>query len=217
MKVLFIDNWEGTAGLYFRLNSASDYPFAIYNYNNFGAIGEMKCGTNAQDYLLTVSAKLSVSPVGNNQYDIYVNHIKNPEQNSTGFYYYWGIHDALLTVLRCDSSCATCTGPDASQCKTCSDSAKIVVNGTCVCDSSRNYFYTLGNAISSNCQVGCPACNYSSGSNSNWCYYRDSIKRACVNPPTNNCTAPYSYGEPYDIYNWYGTCVQNCSSEYYAI
>jgi hypothetical protein len=157
----------------------------------------MQCGTNAQDYLLTVSAKLSLTPSGSNQYVIYVNHIKDPVQNSTGFYYNWGIHDAVFTVLRCDSSCATCTGPSANQCTSCSDGAKVVVNGTCVCDANNNYFYTLGSAVSSSCQYGCPNCNYSPGSSSNWCYYRDSVQRACVNPPTNNCSAPFLYAQPY--------------------
>lgn len=69
-------------------------------YTNKGAIGEMQCGTNTNDYLLTLSAKVSLAPSGyNNSYTIYVNANKNPVQNSTGFYYYWGLYDAVFTVL----------------------------------------------------------------------------------------------------------------------
>ena len=38
-KVLFIDQWESTAGFYFREGSTSAYPFHVYNYDNKGAIG----------------------------------------------------------------------------------------------------------------------------------------------------------------------------------
>jgi len=39
MTVLFIDNWENTSSLYFRLNSFSANPSFIYNYDNKGANG----------------------------------------------------------------------------------------------------------------------------------------------------------------------------------
>lgn len=41
VKILFIDHWDNTAGLLFRLGSPTAYPFATYMYNNYGAIGEM--------------------------------------------------------------------------------------------------------------------------------------------------------------------------------
>ena len=196
MKVLFIDNWEGTAGLYFRLGSASAEPFAIYSYNNFGAVGEMQCGANNMDYLLTVTAKASVSPSGSsNQYSIYVTANKNAYNNTQGLYYYWGIQSAVFSVLKCDSSCGSCTGPTASQCKSCSDGNKIVVNGICVCNVNIGQFYpSLTSAVTASCMTGCPKCNYTAGSVSDTCYYTDSLKRACVNPPTKNCSAPNLYG-----------------------
>lgn len=155
----------------------------------------MQCGTNAMDYLLTIATQLNLSPVGiNNQYSIYVNPNKNAVFNTTGFYYYWGIKDAVFTVLKCHTACSTCSGPSSDQCTSCSDPAKILLNGTCVCNTNANYFYTLGAPLTSSCQSGCPTCFYTTGNNSNWCYYRDYVKRACVNPPTNNCSAPYPYG-----------------------
>jgi hypothetical protein len=111
MKVLFIDQWDSTAGVYFRLGASNAYPFATYLYDTKGAIGEMQCGTNAYDYLLTLQAQTPVSPTGNNSYTVYVNSNKEPVQNLSGFYYHWGIHDVLVTVLQCHASCYRCTGP----------------------------------------------------------------------------------------------------------
>lgn len=155
----------------------------------------MHCGTNAMDYLLTIDTYVSLSPVGiNNQYTIYVNPNKNAVLNATGFYYYWGIKDAVFTILKCHSACSTYSGPNSNQCTSCSDPAEILLNGTCVCNTNANYFYTLGSPLTSACQSGFPTCFYTAGDNSNWCYYRDYVRRACVNPPTNNFSAPYPYG-----------------------
>jgi len=84
----------------------------------------MQCGTSANDYLLTINAKTNVSPTGTQSWSIYMNAIKNPVQNSTGFYYYWGLHDAVFTVLQCHSSCSTCSGPLSTDCKSCTDGMK---------------------------------------------------------------------------------------------
>jgi hypothetical protein len=53
IQVLFIDNWDTSAGLFFTLDSEPN-PSVIYNYNNYGAIGEQKCGTNRDDYLMNI-------------------------------------------------------------------------------------------------------------------------------------------------------------------
>lgn len=39
LRVLFIDNWDTSSGIYVTLNSNTN-PSFIYNYNNYGAIGE---------------------------------------------------------------------------------------------------------------------------------------------------------------------------------
>jgi hypothetical protein len=217
VRVLFIDQWDSSAGLYFRLGSTTAYPFFVYNYNNYGAVGEMQCGTNANDYLITINAKASVTPTGTQSWTIYANPIMNPVQNASGFYYYWGLHDAVFTVLQCHSSCSTCTGPSSTECKACADSQKEVVNGQCLCKSSSNYYYAYGAAPTAACLTGCPICTYSPGNPSPNCYYRDDVLRMCVNPPTVNCSAPYLYGDVYELTNTYGSCRQNCSSGYYAV
>ena len=155
----------------------------------------MQCGTNDMQYLITITAKVNVTPTASgNTWQIYVNSIKNPVENSTGFYYYWGLQAAFFTVLKCDSACATCTGPTANECLTCSDSNKQMVDGQCLCKTGSNKFYNFGAAISVACRTGCPDCTYTDGSDSTNCYYRDYVRRMCVNPPTNNCSAPYSFG-----------------------
>lgn len=53
LQVLFIDNWDTSAGLFFILNSDLN-PSFIYRYNNYGAIGEQQCGTNLNDYLMLI-------------------------------------------------------------------------------------------------------------------------------------------------------------------
>jgi len=100
MNVLFIDNWDTTAGLYFRLDSSTAYPSYTYTYNTYGAIGEQQCGTNAYDYLLTINGKILITPTtSNTAHSIYISSNKNPVQNSSGFYYMWGIQNAVFTVL----------------------------------------------------------------------------------------------------------------------
>ena len=39
VRILFIDHWESSAGIYFREGSQSAYPFHVYHYDNKGAIG----------------------------------------------------------------------------------------------------------------------------------------------------------------------------------
>jgi hypothetical protein len=196
MNVLFIDNWDTTAGLYFRLNSASAYPSYTYTYNTNGAIGEQQCGTNLFDYFLRINGKISISPTTTNTaHSIYISSNKEPVQNSSGFYYMFGIKNAVFTVLRCHTDCSRCTGPADSQCTICSNSTKKLVNGSCVCNSAANYFVTVGNAAT--CDVGCPACTYSYTTNSTSCYYRDYTTNTCVNPPLKNCSSPFTYGYPY--------------------
>lgn len=174
----------------------------------------MECGTNDMEYFMTITAKTEVSPSANQNWRVYVMPIKAPVENSTGFYYYWGLHDALFTVLKCHSDCGTCTGPNSTQCKTCSTNTKVAVNGSCVCDTSNNYFYAYGDSGSDACRVGCPDCTYTAGSASTGCYYKDYVTRTCVNPPTHNCSAPYPYASPYELSNNHGSCVHNCSSLY---
>lgn len=216
LKVLFIDQWDSTAGLYFRLGASSAYPFATYLYDTKGAIGEMQCGTNDYDYLLTLSATTAaLNPTGNNSYQIYVNANKSPVQNLSGFYYHWGIHDAVVTVLKCHASCYKCTGPSENECTECwAADNKVLVNNQCLCNTNAGWWYHLNDPITAACYNYCPACTYNAvGAD---CYYRDPVRRMCVNPITNNCSAPYIFAEPYEISNSYGTCRLNCSAGKFA-
>lgn len=89
---------------------------------------------------------------------------------------------------------------------------KILTNGKCICNSQLNYFY-IDNTT--NCQTGCPACNSTNHNVS--CYYRDYKTATCVNPPLKNCSAPYLYADTDVLTNTYGSCVQNCGVNMYAI
>lgn len=58
-----------------------------------------------------------------------MNSIKSPVSNSTGFYYYWGLKDLVITILKCHSSCGRCSGPSSTECLTCASATKEVING----------------------------------------------------------------------------------------
>jgi hypothetical protein len=100
----------------------------------------------------------------------------------------------LITVLKCHSDCSTCTGPLATDCVVCSDNKKVVVNGTCTCNTASNFFYVSGSSCNTGCAGG----------------YTDYVKAICVYPTTTNCTAPYIYGGPD------GNCTETCPTNYYA-
>lgn len=78
MQVLFIDKWTSENALYFRVGNSSVYPAGVYPnftyfYNNYGAIGEQQCGTNAYDYVLTVAGSIPLIPTGaSTSYTVYI-------------------------------------------------------------------------------------------------------------------------------------------------
>jgi len=109
-------------------------------------------------------------------------------QSQTGNVYYWGMKDMVITVLKCDAACLTCTGPLSTDCIVCTDTKKIVVNGTCTCNTTAGYFYLSGSSCNTGCAGG----------------YTDFVTTKCVFPPTTNCTPPYRYGGPD------GNCTQTC-------
>jgi hypothetical protein len=90
LKVLFIDNWDQNGGLSFYLESNTN-PFFIYNYENYGILGEQQCGTNLHDYIMIVNGSIGLTPSNGQSYTITVKPKMNPISNSTGFYYYFGI------------------------------------------------------------------------------------------------------------------------------
>jgi hypothetical protein len=90
LKVLFIDNWDKNGGLYFYLNSDAN-PYFIYNYDNYGILGEQQCGTNLNDYMMIIDGSISLTPSNGQSYTITVKPNMNPVQNTTGFYYFFGI------------------------------------------------------------------------------------------------------------------------------
>lgn len=164
---------------------------------------------------MNIYGKISLTGTANTQFTLKVKSNKNPVQNTSGFYYYWGIQSALFTVLKCHLDCSSCTGSSNTQCITCSDSKKKMVNGSCVCNTALNYFYQVGSTTTCNSFQGCPPC-YSS-IDASLCYYRDYVTATCVNPPSVNCTAPFIFGSNFALTNTYGTCVQNCGTNMYAI
>ena len=93
----------------------------------------------------------------------------------------------MVTVLACHSVCATCTGPLQTDCLTCTDSTRRVVNNTCTCNTGLGYYEQSGS-----CTLTC-----------NPGYYKDTITAKCVFP--TSCTAPNRFGDPTT-----GFCVQNC-------
>lgn len=113
--------------------------------------------------------------------------------------------------MKCDSTCATCSGPLASDCLTCSNVGEIVFNGTCdhvagdctssptppgscVCDTSAGQDYFLSGGV---CTKTCASPNF-----------RDKASRACV----SSCPAPLVFG---DTSNTSRYCVITCPTGYY--
>lgn len=121
-------------------------------------------------------------------------------------------------MLSCHGSCKTCKGPGVNECTLCNDGAKEPINGTCVCNSSADFYYSSSStSTTDSCLYKCPDCNYTAPLDSTNCYYRDPVARRCVNPPTKNCSSPNLYGQPYELFNTSGTCVHNCSAGYFAV
>lgn len=46
----------------------------------------------------------------------------------TNVNYHWGLRDVIITVWKCASNCSTCFGYLATECYTCSESAKRTAN-----------------------------------------------------------------------------------------
>jgi hypothetical protein len=105
----------------------------------------------------------------------------------------WGVKDLVVTVLACHSACATCNGPLATDCLTCSDTTRRVVNKTCTCNTASNWYDQSGSCTNT-CNSG---------------YYKDTITAKCVVP--TSCTAPKRFADPST-----GFCVQDCPATYYA-
>jgi len=101
----------------------------------------------------------------------------------------WGIKDMVVSVLTCHSACLTCKGPLSTDCLTCTDTTRVVVNSTCTCNTAANY-YEQGTICTLTCNGG---------------FYRDSATAKCVIP--TSCTAPKRFADPSS-----GNCVQNCPS-----
>jgi len=127
----------------------------------------------------------------------------------------WGVREAIFIVLKCHTDCATCSGPSAFECLSCSNNQKIIKNGSCICDSANNYFWSIGS--NSSCMLGCPLCTSILGTSSINCYYSDYNTNRCVNPPISNCSAPNLFGNSSELSNSFGNCVQNCSTGYFSV
>lgn len=153
------------------------------------------------DYVLYAIAEFPTRNLSNENF--YLSSNQDQLVNLLGYKIYWGFTGVIVTVLKCHSSCARCTGPTANECITCALTGYAAVNGTCVCNIASNY-YLQPNGI---CSTGCPT-------NDGW--FRDDITRACVKPPIiSNCTAPYRFGNSMGT-SGYGSCVASCPAGYFA-
>ena len=84
--------------------------------------------------------------------------------------------EVVIQLLRCDSTCATCSGPTADDCETCSGANEVVINGECECDVDNDYYNST-----SGCTQTCPGGTY-----------KNPVQRIC----TSDCTDfPYLFIE----------------------
>lgn len=84
---------------------------------------------------MTLNAEYFYQPTTN-----YVTFYVGSNSDLYGTYPQWGIKDIVVTVLACHSVCATCTGPLQTDCLTCSDTTRRVVNNTCTCNTASGYY-----------------------------------------------------------------------------
>jgi proprotein convertase subtilisin/kexin type 5 len=141
---------------------------------------------------MTLYGQYNFTPT-TNYFTLYINSNADLLKTQLGPYPNWGIKDMVITTLKCDATCYTCTGPASTDCTVCSDSTRTLVNGVCTCDTSRGY-HSQGGTCTQTCNGG---------------YYGDTPSANCVLPV--NCTAPYRFADPTT-----GLCVQNCPTNYYG-
>jgi hypothetical protein len=140
-----------------------------------GAVGEYFCGHNYYDYHDVVDNWFthSGSSIVLNIYSAYSG-------------YAWGIKDMIMNLLKCHTSCTTCSGPLISNCLSCPTNQK-VVNSYCVCDSGLGY-YNLSGLCTQNCTT----------------LYKNALLYSCV----SSCAFPNSF-----IYNNL-QCLDSCPIGY---
>ncbi len=84
---------------------------------------------------MTLNAEYKYQPTTN-----YVTFYLSSNADLQGSYPNWGVKDLVVTVLACNSVCATCTGPLSTDCLTCTDVTRKVVNSTCICNTASGYY-----------------------------------------------------------------------------
>ena len=155
MTFVFIDEWP-QAGTVFvhRDSTATSNIVWSWAYDDKDAYGEQLCGTNKMDYIIRVNAQFDTRNTSSE--NIYITTNQDRLNTATGVYYHFGLRGVVITGLKCHSDCATCTGPNNTDCLTCSSSTKALYNGLCQCKNASNYWYQPG---TTNCGGGCPT-NY---------------------------------------------------------
>lgn len=175
--LLFIDQWVNGMSILVQENGKNAFSFT---YQMEGIAGEYLCGLNYDDHL----------DVMDNWFTHTGSSITNLVIKASTDYYAWGIKELTINVLKCHSSCSSCSGSTISDCTGC-PANQMVVGGYCVCNSTGGY-YNLSNACTTDCMTK----------------YRDPFTYACV----TTCSWPFAFG-----YNNNGTlqCVVSCPSGYY--
>ena len=113
--------------------------------------------------------------------------------------YAWGIRDGFVHLMKCHSTCETCTGPTASDCVNCPTN-EMSVDGVCKCNITAGYYLDGASCVTS-CSGG---------------KFKDNTTHTCVAA----CAFPlaFSYsgechvGCPDGWYKNYGdmSCTQTC-------
>ncbi|KAL4456253.1 hypothetical protein ABPG74_014214 [Tetrahymena malaccensis] len=119
------------------------------------------------------------------QFNISFNFASNPSQSSQ---LNWGVRSFNIDILQCHYSCFTCSGPNVSDCLSCT-SDLIFVNGRCLCPLKSQQLVKQFNCWSNPC-YSCQTCNMPCQTCDN-----DNICIQCMNG--------------YFLYE--GICYQDCS------
>ncbi|KAF0511014.1 growth factor receptor domain-containing protein [Gigaspora margarita] len=113
-----------------------------------------------------------------------------------------------LNCIVCNSACATCSGPSASECLSCSASNQFALNGICSSTSCPSSYFTQ-NTTCIKCHPDCTEC---SGPGFNQCKKCPSTRPILTSTSESQCVESCSDGNYADSTGKCQKCHSDCSS-----
>lgn len=154
-KLYKIDTWDDEVlrvyenSILRHTSSQYDPKSSRYTSNQCGGNDNEKSETIALEFDLTTTTNLIV------KIDSNLNSLPNEES--------WGFSDFAISVLRCHSTCKTCSGETSTDCNECYPHATKQGDSSCLCDDtyyavSSNPCVTSICTVCTSCYTGCRKC-----------------------------------------------------------